>query len=369
MTTSFRLTASVLTGTLSLAALTSATTALGQELQAVQAPRTPLILKSRGSFLVGGESVTQTPTQLSYFTNDPPPAGSRVTINQMYVEYMVPLLERGAPVVMLHGATLSGKSYDTTPDGRMGWFEYFVRKGHATYVPDQVSRGRSGFDISTYNDVRAGVKPVSALPNYWRFGDELAWTQFRFGPSFGTPFADEQFPVEAAGEFSGQAIPDLNDGLSDPNVNSAALAQLGKQLGGAVLIGHSQAGMMPVAAALADPTSAKALVLLEPGGCGANQFTDQQIAALAKIPILAEFGDHLDAVTGTVVSWQAAFNDCQAFLTRVRAAGGVADMLHPPELGIHGNSHMIMQDKNNLQIADLILKWIDRNTRAGSKAR
>ena len=41
------------------------------------------------------------------------------------------------------------------------------------------------------------------------------------------------------------------------------------------------------------------------------------------------------------------------------AAGGQAQMLSPSESGIHGNSHMIMQDKNNLQIADLILKWID----------
>ena len=31
----------------------------------------------------------------------------------------------------------------------------------------------------------------------------------------------------------------------------------------------------------------------------------------------------------------------------------------PAETGIRGNSHMIMQDKNNLQVADLILKWID----------
>ena len=34
-------------------------------------------------------------------------------------------------------------------------------------------------------------------------------------------------------------------------------------------------------------------------------------------------------------------------------------MLNPPDRGIRGNSHMIMQDKNNLQIADLILQWID----------
>jgi len=33
-------------------------------------------------------------------------------------------------------------------------------------------------------------------------------------------------------------------------------------------------------------------------------------------------------------------------------------MLSPAEIGTRGNSHMIMQDKNNLQVADLILKWI-----------
>ncbi|MEF2277464.1 hypothetical protein V3W47_04075 [Deinococcus sp. YIM 134068] len=369
MTTPIRPAASVLTAALSLAALTSSPTASGQELGAVQAPSSPLILRSRGSFLVGGENVTQTPTQLSYFTPQPPPAGTRVTVNQMYVEYMVPMLQRGAPVVMIHGATLSGKSYDTTPDGRMGWFEYFVRRGHPTYVPDQVSRGRSGFDISTYNDVRAGVKPVSALPNFWRFGDELVWTQFRFGPTFGTAFPDEQFPVEAVGELSRQAIPDLNYVLPSPNPNIAATARLATQLNGAVLMGHSQSGTLPLDAALADPTGIRAMVLLEPGGCRSTQFTDTQIAALAKIPILAVFGDHLDAVTGTVVNWQNQFNDCNAFLARVRAAGGVAEMLHPPTLGIRGNSHMIMMDRNNLQIADLILTWIGRNTRAGNQPR
>jgi len=43
----------------------------------------------------------------------------------------------------------------------------------------------------------------------------------------------------------------------------------------------------------------------------------------------------------------------------LKAAGGDAEMLNPPDRGIRGNSHMIMQDKNHLQIADLILQWID----------
>jgi hypothetical protein len=39
-------------------------------------------------------------------------------------------------------------------------------------------------------------------------------------------------------------------------------------------------------------------------------------------------------------------------------------MLYPPELGIHGNTHLIMMDRNNLQIADLILDWIEGNVAA-----
>ena len=38
----------------------------------------------------------------------------------------------------------------------------------------------------------------------------------RFGPTFGTPFSDEQFPVEAADELYKQMIPDLNSTLPTP---------------------------------------------------------------------------------------------------------------------------------------------------------
>ena len=55
----------------------------------------------------------------------------------------------------------------------------------------------------------------------------------------------------------------------------------------------------------------------------------------------------------------ALLRGCQALIDRIKTAGGQAEMLSPPDRGIRGNSHMIMQDKNNLQIADLILQWID----------
>jgi hypothetical protein len=42
----------------------------------------------------------------------------------------------------------------------------------------------------------------------------------------------------------------------------------------------------------------------------------------------------------------------------IKAADGTAKFLYLPALGIKGNSHMLMMDKNNGQIADLIIGWL-----------
>jgi len=125
-------------------------------------------------------------------------------------------------------------------------------------------------------------------------------------------------------------------------------------------MGHSQSGSFPLESALLNPGAAKGLVLVEPGSCPAR-YTADEIATLAKVPLLVVFGDHRDTPTGlpTLPTWQARFEACQALIGRLKTAGGQAEMLAPPERGIRGNSHMIMQDKNNLPIADLILRWID----------
>ena len=343
-----------------VAALGAFTGASAQALKDVQTADKPLVLKAQGSFFVGGETVEQTAGELG----DLGPGG-HITINQMYVRYMVPQGgERNVPVVMVHGATLTGKSWETTPDGRIGWDEYFVRKGHPVYVPDQVGRGRSGFNQAAFNNARAGSVPANSLARWIRFSDEVVWPNFRFGSKPGEPYADSQFPVAAVGELSKQGVPDVSfGGLPTPNPTFKALSDLAAQLNGAVLIGHSQSGSFPLAAALLNPAVAKGLVLVEPGGCPA-QYTDAQIKTLAPVPVLVVFGDYRDSSTGMGEGrdgafWQRSFESCQALIGRLKAAGGQAEMLSPAELGVRGNSHMIMQDKNHLQIADRILKWID----------
>ena len=198
---------------------------------------------------------------------------------------------------MVHGATLTGKSWETTPDGRMGWDEYFVRKRHPVYVPDQVGRGRSGFNQAVFNNVRAGKAAVTDQPALFRFSDEVVWPNFRFGATPGVPFADSQFPVSAVDELAKQGVPDVSRLLPTPNPTFKALSDLATQLNGAVVMGHSQSGSFPLEAALLNPAATKALVLVEPGRCP-DTYTDEQIKVLATVPILVVFGDHRDTPTG-----------------------------------------------------------------------
>ena len=61
------------------------------------------------------------------------------------------------------------------------------------------------------------------------------------------------------------------------------------------------------------------------------------------------FGDNLSNPTGLAgPNWHVRFEDCERFIDRINAAKGKAEMLYPPKLGIVGNTHMIMQDRNSL---------------------
>jgi len=332
-----------------------------QTFSSLQAQKTPLILKARGSFFVGGELKAETANQVGLFAGQD---GGHVTVKQMYVQYMVPeTAKRRPPLAFLHGCCLSAKTWETTADGRMGWDEYFVRAGYPVYLADQVTRGRSGFDQSTFNDVRAGIRPPSDLPRIDNLDEETSiWRAFRVGPTYGTPFPDSQFPVAAIHEFSKQAIPDMYDGTQLPNPNFDRLSELAAALHGAVLVGHSMGAGFVLETAAAHPDSVIGIVAIE-GGCPFNRppFTDDEIRNLTRMPILLVYGDHLNADTGIGFSWEPGFEECKAFVARVNAAEGHARMLHLPELGIHGNTHLLMSDKNNIEIARLIDTWLREN--------
>jgi hypothetical protein len=64
------------------------------------------------------------------------------------------------------------------------------------------------------------------------------------------------------------------------------------------------------------------------------------------------------------VNWADAFATCNTFVEQLNKAGGDATMMHLPALGIRGNSHMLMQDKNSDQLAELVLDWLDKHVDA-----
>src|SRR5215510_10829067 len=179
------------------------------------APAAPLTIKEQGSFFVGGENKTvSTPAN-----NVVPAQTGDITVNQMYVQYQIPMNgDRHVPIVLVHGCCLSSKTWETTPDGRPGWSEYFVRKDRAVYLADQVSRARSGFDPTAFSDVRSGKTPPAQMPSILSASHQIGWTVFRFGPKYGEVFPDLQFPMEAVEEFYKQMIPDRNSTLpQNPN--------------------------------------------------------------------------------------------------------------------------------------------------------
>ena len=315
----------------------------------------PLVIASQGSFFVGGESKALPAAAGRGIAA----GGGDITVNQMYVQFQTPTDgDRHVPVVMVHGCCLSSKTWETTPDGRMGWNEYFVRRGRSVYLADQSSRARSGFDGSTINAVRGGTVPPNQLPNILIASHQTAWTVFRFGPAFGQPFPDGQFPIEAVDELYKQMIPDLNSTLPNPNPTWKNMAALAVKLKGSILMGHSESGFFPEQAALIDATGIKGMISIE---MPCATMTPAQISTLSKIPTLVMFGDHLGDVQGGPANWNASYEGCQTFVEQLKKAGGDADMMYLPKLGIKGNSHMLMQDRNNLDLADLLLDWIDKH--------
>jgi hypothetical protein len=345
-------------------------------------PSPPLVLRAEGSFFIDG--YTQ-PIAAKYLPGtDAAYPGNSMT-NQMYVQYQKPLRRRGSyPLIIVHGCCLSSKSWQTTPDGRMGWDEYFVRRGFDIYLAEQVSRARSGFNALQYQKVQVGDAPPSSNPAILIATDAFAWSVFRWGDfSTLTPFADEQFPMNTVGvgtgstlTFYNQVIPDLNSTL--PNVPAgcaagsctptdpaavystpASMAQLANDMNGAILMGHSQSSGYPTMAALQkDSTGVRGIIQLETG-CFAN-LTTADLAVLKNIPILIVVADHFTTPQPTPT--------CITEMQQVNGAGGDMTFISLPAIGIHGNSHMMMLDHNNLQVADVIIDWIDQHVKCGKGA-
>jgi hypothetical protein len=361
-----------------------------------------LHLGGYGNFFIGGDLAT-CPTPPSPATNSSMCSGTvnpgLHMINQMYVQFMLPQAQNGKKhnaIGIVHGCCLSTKSWQTTPDGRMGWDEYFVRQGFSTYMMDQVGRARSGFDPVAYNSVRTGLTPCVPTgttscpqnPSILIASDQFAWNVFRWGTTTCTtspcssttiPHPDLKFPIQTIGvgpnsntQFYNMVIPDMSSTLtasggSTPN----QMGRLATKVGGMILMGHSQSSGFPTRAALASTsgcfpwTSAaackvKGIIQLETG-CVAN-LTPDQVATLSHIPILIVDGDYFKD--------QRPPASCVTMMNQVNGAGGDMEYallpsltpgsLYPGSPGpMPGIEHMMMIGTKNIEVANLLIGWIN----------
>jgi pimeloyl-ACP methyl ester carboxylesterase len=329
-----------------------ATSALALALTAVAAHADDIVLRSMGSFHVGGRIVEVRGKPVRDIVRVPGGPPSRLDPNgeyqveQMYVQYFLPRDRKGTvPLLMWHGGGLTGVTYETTPDGREGWLNMFVRKGWDVYVSDAVERGRSGFASP---DVWPGE------PVFLTYADPFE--RFRIGAGEGSWNPDPakqklmrgvQFPIDAYASYMKQTVPRWL--ITDDAVIAGYIALVDKVCP-CVLLTHSQGGAFGLKVAEARPEKIKAVVAVESASAG----NPAKAAALRDVPVLMVFGDNIDLHP----RWIAYRKLDLEYAAAVRAAGGKVDVINLPDVGIMGNSHMVMMDRNNGAVADVIQKWL-----------
>jgi len=309
-------------------------------------------VKEIGSYFIGGQIITMTglPEETVYFYPGAPPTeynpNGDVHTGQMYVHFVRLTHPAGTvPLILVHGGGLSGTGWESTPDGRPGWQQFFLNAGFDVIVPDQVERGRSNW--SRYPQI------FTSSPLF-RTAQE-AWTLFRVGTTYNTDptkrvaWPGGQFPLAGYDSF----VASFNARWTTTDaVAQAAWDQLVDRECPCVLIAHSAGSGFAVRAALRAPEKIRALIGLEPSA--APNPTTVDMARLKAIPMLFVWGDHL----ADYPDWQRIVINPTKFQDAMAAQGGHMDVVHLPDRGITGNTHMMMIDRNSDQVAGVVGDWL-----------
>jgi pimeloyl-ACP methyl ester carboxylesterase len=309
-----------------------------------------------GSFHIGGRQVTLSglPEKEIVFTAGAAPhkvnPNGDFEVEQMYVQY-VKLDESSRkaryPLLLWHGGGLSGVTWETKPDGHPGWQSFFLKAGHDVYVSDAVERGRASW---------ARYPEIFKTEPFFRTKKE-AWELFRIGPQDSydadptkrRAYEETQFPVQAFDQFMKQGVPRwaTNDASTQ-----AAYDLYVQRVCPCVIVVHSQGGNFAFTAALHAPDKVKAVIAVEPSGAPDPDKTD--LAPLKGVPHLFVWGDNLDRyplwtkITPSLNRYEAALRKQDVDVTRI-------DL---PSIGVRGNSHMMMMDRNSDAIAQMIQDWM-----------
>jgi pimeloyl-ACP methyl ester carboxylesterase len=302
----------------------------------------PFTLLEQGSFYVGGSIEFR--QQTSTTPNDTRFGPGDIALNQMYVQYQIPKDQKYRyPIVLMHGGGHTAKVFETTPDGREGWYTSFMRRGFSPYAVDAPNRGRSGWEPTQRFLVTLGLAAPSTLEAANIYSKQAAWTAFRVGPTYGERYPQQQFPSEFYDQYIKQSVPAYRDATQNPKI-AADLVALIDEIGPCILLGWSTGGSNVLNAAAQRPNLVKGLIAIEPAGAF-------NVNAVATVPMFLIQGDNSSA------------DGVNNIAAQVNALGGDATALWLPDAGIFGNGHTMMAELNNEQIADLIESWVGQHVR------
>lgn len=352
----------------------------------------PLVIARQGYLFAGGQYATI--------------EGRRVLNGQLYAEFQIPQnLAHPYPVIMVHGGSQSGTNFTGTPDGREGWAQHFLRRGYAVYVVDQVGRGRAAYRSDFHGPVRdpevgAAQQRFAAIKRQRLWPQAELHTQWPGGEAPGDAVFDQFFASQ---------LPTIADFARQQFLNRDALIALIDKIGPSILLTHSQSGAFGWPVADARPDAVKALLQVEPSGppfyeigleyLGPPEFYRPGNKArpwgLTAVPLTydppASTPDELVPVRQDapdapglargwlqqeparqlpnlrkmpilVVTGEASYHAVYDHLTVkfLEQAGVHPTFIELKDRGIHGNGHMLMLEKNNAEIAAVMMEWLER---------
>jgi pimeloyl-ACP methyl ester carboxylesterase len=343
-------------------------------------------LKSWGYFFVGGkyEKELENVEGLKGETD------SLVMRGHMYVEVYVPVeITKPYPLVFFSGNNSTGLAWMNTPDGRKGWAQYFWEQGYIVYVTDVPNRGRAG--ALTRKGQYLSTSSAQRSEVMFAGKDVPGATQFPGTPQMGSPAFDA---------FYASVAPALNDNKQMEIFAQKAGALLLDKIGPAILVSHSQAGPFSWLIADARPALVKGILNLEPKGMPFHNnprrgSVEYAVWGLTEIPITyappvsdpekelipelftpedrnllpgnlqkepARVLVNLQDIPILVITGSASYHWNYDYLVPMYLKqAGVKNVKHLllKDVGQTGNSHFMMGEKNNLEIARIAQSWIE----------
>lgn len=321
-----------------------------------------IVIKEQGSFAAGGTVITSP----GVFNHLKPTAdGQTYHGDHAYVFYQVPVQAKKYPLVMWHGIGQFSKTWETTPDGREGFQNIFLRRGYGVYLLDQPRRGNAG-----RSTVGGSITPTPDEQNWFGVFRLGIWPKFFDGVQFARD-------TNTLNQYFRQMVP--NVGPIDVNVNADAVSAVFDKIGNGILVTHSHSGGMGWLTVIKNQ-KVKAVVSYEPGSgflfpegevpapvpssagmLEAVGIPMAQFQKLTKIPIIIYYGDFIpekpDPNPGAD-GWRARLEMARLWRDVVNKHGGDVTVVHLPEIGVKGNTHFPFSDLNNIEIANLMEKWL-----------